>query len=244
MLDLQWNYIGAVGAQYLARALQVNTVRLDFSPAHRLFTTFISHRHSRLCIFKETTSALQEHSIWQVLYKWTEWDSTSFHFIAHLLSSFHTDTHNARSSKQHDRQCRSTAFGKSIASEHSQTRVPFISSLIYYLHLIQTLTILDLWGNKIGTAGAQHLARALQVNKVRLDLSPSHHSSIIFISHRHLQRWILIGTALAMEERNIWRMRCKWTEWHLTFLYFITHLPFSFHTDTHKFASSTQRYRR
>jgi hypothetical protein len=34
----------------------------------------------------------------------------------------------------------------------------------------QTLTTLNLWGNKIGPQGAQHLANALQINKVTTTL--------------------------------------------------------------------------
>ena len=60
-----------------------------------------------------------------------------------------------------------------------------ISSRTDYLHFTQTLTSLNLYGNQIGDKGAQHLASALQVNRVRLDFSPSHLVLTIFISHRH-----------------------------------------------------------
>ena len=73
------------------------------------------------------------------------------------LFAFHTDTHNAESSIEHDRRWRSTAFGKSIASEHSEAQLLSISSLTYSLHFTQTLTTLDLTGNHIGDEGARHL---------------------------------------------------------------------------------------
>ncbi|MBL8820828.1 MAG: hypothetical protein JNL58_32740 [Planctomyces sp.] len=65
-LNLDSNKIGAEGAQHLASALQVNTVRLIFSPFHHSSTILTPHRHSQRWILPTTTSALKEHSIWQV----------------------------------------------------------------------------------------------------------------------------------------------------------------------------------
>ena len=136
-------------------------------------TIFISHRHSHQWMLNGTTSAIKERSIWQVHCKWAQWDSTSLHLISYLLSSFHTDTHNAESLQQQHRRWRSTAFGKCIASEHSETRLLSILSLTYYHHFTQTLTTLNLNTNNIGAEVAQHLASALQVNTIIPDVSPS-----------------------------------------------------------------------
>ena len=64
-LNLRDNNIGDEGAQHLATALQVNTVRFDFSPSHLLSTIFIWHRHSRTWILPKTRSAMKEYSTWQ-----------------------------------------------------------------------------------------------------------------------------------------------------------------------------------
>ena len=202
-LNLEFNNIGAEGAQSLASALQWNTVRRDTSPSHISTTVFISHRQSQHWILKETRSALKEYSIWQVHWKWTESGSTSLQLIFQLLSSFHTDNHNTESWRKRDRCCRSTAFGKSIAREHSQTRLLFISHRNYYRRFKQTLTTLSLQYNKISAKGAQHLASALEVNTVRLDFSPSRISDLLFIPHRHLEHWVFNTTTSAMKERSI-----------------------------------------
>ena len=97
-LDLQYNNIADEGAQHLSSMLQVNTVRLSFSPSHHSSTIFTSYRHSQSWIFNRTKSAVVEHSIWQVQCTWIEWDLTSLHPTTHLFSLFHTDTHNAASS--------------------------------------------------------------------------------------------------------------------------------------------------
>ena len=180
----------------------------------------------------ETTLAVEKHGIWQVRWKWTQSDLTSPYLIIHLLSSFHTDTHNAGSMwKQHWRY-RSTAFGKCFASEHSQTRLLSILSLIYYLHFTQTLTTLDLRENRISDRGAQHLASALEVNTVRLDFLPFHHSSTIFIWHRHSRHWIWKRTISGAEGQTFWQMLCEWTQSDSTSLHFITYLLSSSQIDT------------
>ncbi len=46
-----------------------------------------------------------------------------------------------------------------------------------YLSFMQTLTTLDLQGNEIGDAGAEYLATALQMNKVK-NLFHSHHLTL------------------------------------------------------------------
>ena len=94
-LHLAVNEIGEEGAQHLTSALQVNTVRLDFWTSWHSSAIFILHRHSQRLILNETKLAMKEHSIWHVHWKWTEWDSTSQHPDTPLLSSSHTDTHNA-----------------------------------------------------------------------------------------------------------------------------------------------------
>ena len=57
--------------------------------------------------------------------------------------------------------------------------------------------------------GAKHLASALQVNTVRLDFSTPQHSSAIFMSHRHSQRFNFMGLQSALKGHNIWRVHCK-----------------------------------
>jgi hypothetical protein len=46
----------------------------------------------------------------------------------------------------------------------------------------------------------------------------------IFIHHRHWQRWILNGTKSAIEERIIWRLHCKQTQWD-NFSMHPSHIP-------------------
>ena len=135
---------------------------------------FISHRHSERWLLNATTSTMKKHSIWQVHCKWTQSGSTSLHLIYYLLSSFHTDTHNAEPSQQQHRRRRSTAFRKCIENEHSEALLLSTSSLTYYPHFPQTLTTLNIDRNNIRAEGAQNLASALQVNTVRHDFSPSH----------------------------------------------------------------------
>ena len=135
------------------------------------------------------------------------------YLTSHLLSSFHTDPQMAESWNELHRRWRSTAFGKCITSEHSEARLLSISSRIDYFHFTQRVTSLNLRRNEIGDEGAQHLASALQMNTVRLDLSLSHILPIILISHRHSHRWILNRTTSRMKEHSIWQVHCKWTEW-------------------------------
>ena len=242
-LHLAVNEIGEEGAQHLTSALQVNTVRLDFWTSWHSSAIFILHRHSQRLILNETKLAMKEHSIWHVHWKWTEWDSTSQHPDTPLLSSSHTDTHNASSCSERNWRRRSTAFGTCIESEHSETRLLNIPTLLCYLHLTQTLTTLNLDWNSIGYDGAQHLASALQVNTVRLGFSTSRHSSAIFISHRHSQRFILRGAESAMKEHSIWHVHCKWTRWDSTCQHPDTPLLSSSHTDTHNASSWRERSR-
>ena len=69
MLNLKNNGIGAEGAQHLASALQVNTVRVKFFSSDRFFTIFTPNRHLKLFILAGTASAIKEHSIWQMPWK-------------------------------------------------------------------------------------------------------------------------------------------------------------------------------
>jgi hypothetical protein len=78
----------------------------------------------------------------------------------------------------------------------------------------QTLTTLDLERNQIDARGAEHLANALQQNKVR-SLTPldflCNYSFIIF--HRHSQHWTCGATKLVLKAQNILRTRCSRTWW-------------------------------
>ena len=244
IVNLDHNNIGAEGGQLLAAALQVNTVKLNFSPSHVLPTIFISHRHSLPYIFTTTTLALKEQSIWQVHCKWTRWGWTSRHLMSYLLYSFHIDTHNAGPLWQQHWRWRSTTFGKCITSELGETRLLYILCLTYYLHFAQTLITLNLSSNKIDDEGAQYLASALQVNSVRLDFPASHLLPIILISHRHSQRWILAPTRSVLKEHSIWEVHCKWTQWGSTSFHLMSYPLSSFHTDTHNTKSSRQQYPR
>ena len=217
-MNLEFNNIGVEGAQHLANALRVNTVRLNFSPSHIATIIVNSNRHSQRWIWQATISALKEHSFWQVRCKWTQWDSTPLHLISQLSSSFHTDTYNAGTWSKSHRRWRSTAFGKCIAGELSK---PWLLSILYlspHLHFTQTITTLNLYANNIGTKGVQYLANALQMNIVRLDFSPSHIATIIVNSNRHLQRWTWQATTSVLKQSNIWQLHCKWTQWGSTSL--------------------------
>ena len=216
-------------------------MRLDFSPSHISRTIFISHRHSQRWIFKRTRLVLTERSIWQICCKWTQWDSNSGHLTSYPLSSFHTDAHSPGSSTQQHPWWRSTAFGQCIANKHSETRLLAISYSTYYLHFTQTLIALNLTNNNIGTKGAQHLATALQVNTVRLDLCSRYIAPTNFILRRPLQRWIFNGITLAVKEHSISQRHCKWTEWDSTFFHFISCLLCEFHTDTYNAESCSQQ---
>ena len=96
-LDLEANNIGDEGAQHLSSALQVNTVRLDGVMYDYSSSILISRRHSQRYISGWITSAMKEHSIYQVHCKWTQWDLTVSSMIIPLRSLFHADTHNAAS---------------------------------------------------------------------------------------------------------------------------------------------------
>ena len=215
-LHLWMNNIGDEGAQNLASALQVNTVRFDCVMYDYSSSILISRRHSQRCIFGWMTSAMEEHSIWQVDCKWTQWDLTVSSMIIPLLSSFHKDTHNAGSSREQHRRWRSTVFGKCIASEHSEIWLRHLWLFLFDPYFTQTLTTLHLWINNIGDEGAQYLASGLQVNTVRLDGVIYDYSSSILISHRHSQCWIFEWTTSAPKEHSIWQVHCKWTQWDLT----------------------------
>jgi hypothetical protein len=70
-------------------------------------------------------------------------------------------------------------------------------------HLLQALTVLVLWNNKIGDAGAQYLAKALQHNSVRLGLfSQLSHESLI-IRNRYSPSLMFDTTKLAVKEHGI-----------------------------------------
>ena len=147
---------------------------------------------------------------------WTRCDLTDPFIIIPNLSSFHTDTHNTGPRRQQHRRWRSTAFGKCITSEHGETWLNHLWLFLFYPRFTQRLTTLDLEGNNIGPQGAQHLASALQANKVRLDWAIYQYSYSIFISHRYSQRWILESTTSALKEHNILQLHCEWTQWDLT----------------------------
>lgn len=127
-LRFEHNYIGAAGAQYLANALQVNTVRIDVSLSHQLSDILTSHRHSQRFILDGTISSLKVHCIWQVHCNGTQWGSTYQYYIILLALSPHTDCHNSWSFRQHDPRRRSTVVGKFTESEHSESLLLNISS--------------------------------------------------------------------------------------------------------------------
>ena len=166
-------------------------------------------------------------------------DFSASHHSSHLPSSFHTEAHYAASRLELDRRWRSKAFGKCIASEHSETQLLHIWPFIYYPHFTQTLTTLDFIHNFIWEEGARHIANALQMNTVRLEFSTSDHSPTSFIPYRHSLRCISKGTSSTLKERCIWQMHWKWTQWDSITPHLTTHLLASFHTDTHYAANST-----
>ena len=257
-----------------------------------LFTTFIAHRHSQRCIFtsnnigaegaQSLANALQVNTVRRLLRA----------SITYSPPSLHTDTHNAGSSRQHDRRGRSTVFGECIASEHGET------TFVRFDHLFTTFIAhrhSQRWIFNTTTSaheGAQSLANALQVNTVRrfcalrslihhlhctqtlttLNLSwqqdrrgrstvfgeciASEHGEttfvrfdhlfITFIAHRHSQRWILKATTSAMKEHSLWRMHCKWTRWDdfCALRSLIHHLHCTQTLTTLNLSTTEQRHRR
>ena len=76
-----------------------------------------------------------------------------------------TDTHHTRALREWNRSTRSTTPSQCSTNQQSNnSSSPHRSNI--HSSLSQTLTRLDLSWNKIGAQGAQHLANALQINKV------------------------------------------------------------------------------
>ncbi len=78
---------------------------------------------------------------------------------------------------------------------------------LFIHHLSQTLTTLRLGGNQICDQGAEHLANALQQNKVtslRQLHFLSNYSFIIY--HRHSQLLASVTTKSVLKVQNILRM--------------------------------------
>jgi len=169
-LGLDKNRIGAQGAQYLAEALQHNTV--TYSLLH-IFTIIsflsLSYRYSLHSTLTTIKLEIKVRNISVKHWDRIQWDNHSFMFWPSLHSYlFHTDTHYTRPWSQWYRRSRCAIFGWSIATEYSE----IITPSYFYHHLIpvsfiQTLTTLDLNVNQIGDQGAQYLAEALRHNTVR-----------------------------------------------------------------------------
>lgn len=146
---------------------------------------------------------MKGHDIWEVYCKWTKWNSTTLHLTSHLLPAIYADTHNAETWMEQHWRWRSTTFSKCIASKQSKTSFLSFWSLLCYPHFTQTFKTLYLAYNDIGDETAQHLANALQENRVRFHIPLYDLSSTIVISHRYLQHWTFERTISVQTEHGI-----------------------------------------
>jgi len=103
-------------------------------------------------------------------------------FISHLLH-FHTETHYTKPPAKSNRWSRSRTSGQCSTNQQSNNN-PSSNHFIIHTLFIQTLTTLNLEETQIGLQGVEHLANALQINKVTTTLLPIT-SSFTHFSHRH-----------------------------------------------------------
>jgi len=223
----------------------MNTQRPIHCPRRRPFIIFfairsflsLSYRHSLHSILPTIKSEIKVHNTWVKHCDTIQWDH---HFFMFLSSShfclFHTDTHYTQPVVQSNWRSRCTIFGWSIPTQDSE----IITSSCFYHHLIpvsfiQTLTTLDLSGNKIGDQGAQYLAEALRHNTVRSSLL---HVFIIIsflsLSYRHSLHSTCRTIKSEIKVHNIWMKHCNTIQWnHHSFMFLPSSHSCLFHTDTH-----------
>jgi len=201
-LYLEHNQIEAEGAKHLSDALRQNTVRQILSSSFiELF--LISYRHSLNSTSKAIKSEMKGHNIWVMHYDKTRWDEYSLHPLLNCFW-FDKETQYTLRLVEWNRRWRGKTSEWCITTKHGKKNTLFIlhSTLSYF---IQTLTILDLWNNRIGDKGAQHLSDALRQNTVRQILSSSF-IQLFLISYRHSLHSTWKGIESEMKVHNIWVM--------------------------------------
>jgi len=162
-LFLEKNQIGRQGAAYLFNALQQNTVRSSPPSYYVIHYPIYTDTHY-------TFSRRQWNRQWR---NWTSCQSSttkhskiiviSYRLIHHLT---YTDTHCTWPPGQSTWSPRSSKYCRCSTTKQSNARSRLlILTLIHYF--TQTLTTLYLQKNAIGDRGAEHLANALQQNRVR-----------------------------------------------------------------------------
>ena len=186
-LILEDNGIGAVGAEHLGAALRVNQVKKQTS-SFSFFYLNHDHRHSQHWVCSETKSAMKEQNISVLPCKRIKWD-THYRDSHSSITALATDTHYTAPWGEQFRRRRSRASRCRLASESSET-LPIAFLLLTSQPWPQTLTTLNLFKNKVGDLGAEHLGAALRVNQVRH--WPSNFSFFYLnYDHRHSQHWFL-----------------------------------------------------
>jgi hypothetical protein len=213
--DLGANQIGDQGAEHLANALQQNEVT-SLRQLHFLwnYLFIIYHRHSQHLTSVPTKSVIKVQNILRMHCSKTRYfrldNSTSYGTI---YSSFITDTHNTWPPCQPYQWSRRRTSCECIAAKQGNIAhtTPLPMELFIH-HLSQTLTTLNLYKNQIGDQAAEHLANALQQNKVT-SLRQLHflcnYSFIIY--HRHSQHLTSVSTKSVLKAQNILRMHCSKT---------------------------------
>jgi len=149
---------------------------------------------------------------------------------------FHTDTHYTQTAGEWNRSSRCTIFGWSIATQYSE----IITLSCFYHHLIpvsliQTLTTLNLYNNKIRAQGAQYLGEALRHNTVRSSLLRVFTIiSFLSLSYRHSLHSTLTSIKSEIKVHNILVKHCDTIQWdYHSFMLLPSSHSCLFHTDTH-----------
>jgi hypothetical protein len=214
-LKLYHNEIGAQGAEHLANALQQNKVTL-LTPLDFLCNCsfIIFHRHSQHWASHTIESVIKAQNILQMRCSKTRWHCSHYStYYVTVHSSIFTDTHNTWPRRSPNRCSRRRTSCKCVAAKQGNiahaTQLPMP---LFAHYLLQTLTTLKLYNNKIGDQGAEHLANALQQNKVTL-LTLSHFlRNCSFMNfHRHSQHLTSEATESVLKAQNILQMRCSRT---------------------------------
>jgi len=149
---------------------------------------------------------------------------------------FDTDNHYTRPVVQSNQRSRCTIFGWSIATQYSEIITPScFYHLLILVSFIQTLTTLDLNGNRIGAQGAQYLGEALRHNTVRsLLLHVFTIISFLSLSYRHLLHSTLTSIKSELKVHNTWMKHCGTIQWdHHSFMFLPSSHSYLFDTDTH-----------
>jgi hypothetical protein len=121
---------------------------------------------------------------------------------------FSTDTDHTWPQLQSNRWSRSrTSCECSTTKQSNTSRSGLIIIQLFMWYFAQTLTTLDLSYNEIGAQGAEHLANALQQNKVtRFAQALLLFNSSCTIFHRHWPHFTSVTIKSVIKEQNILRM--------------------------------------